>query len=67
MLDDVPHIRGRHSGALIATGGLAALDCATESLTAAGDHLLIIGRVLGVPYAADAADPLIRFRGRYLG
>ena len=65
LLDDVPHIRGRHSGALIAAGGLAALDCATESLTPAGDHLLVTGRVLDVPYAGDSADPLIRFRGRY--
>jgi flavin reductase (DIM6/NTAB) family NADH-FMN oxidoreductase RutF len=65
LLDDVPHIRGRHSGALIATGGLAALDCATESLTPAGDHLLVTGRVLDVPYAGESADPLIRFRGRY--
>jgi hypothetical protein len=29
----------------------------------------VTGRVLDVPYAADPADPdpLIRFRGRYLG
>ena len=65
LLDDAPHIRGRHSGALIATGGLAALDCATESMTPAGDHLLVMGRVLDVPYAGESADPLIRFRGRY--
>src|ERR1700750_625463 len=65
LLDDVPHIRGRHSGALITTGGLAAVDCATESLTLAGDHLLVTGRVLDVPYAGESADPLIRFRGRY--
>jgi flavin reductase (DIM6/NTAB) family NADH-FMN oxidoreductase RutF len=65
LLDDVPHIRGSHSGALLVTGGLAALDCQTESVAPAGDHLLVIGRVLDVPYAAESADPLIRFRGRY--
>jgi flavin reductase (DIM6/NTAB) family NADH-FMN oxidoreductase RutF len=65
LLDDVPHTRGRHSGALIPAGGLAALDCATDSRIPAGDHLLVLGRVLDVPYAADSADPLVRFRGGY--
>jgi flavin reductase (DIM6/NTAB) family NADH-FMN oxidoreductase RutF len=32
---------------------------------AAGDHLLVIGRVTGVPYVAEAGQPLIRFRARY--
>ena len=31
----------------------------------AGDHLLVIARVLAVPYLAEAGQPLIRFRGRY--
>jgi len=31
----------------------------------AGDHLLVIASVLGVPYVTDATDPLIRFAGRY--
>ena len=31
----------------------------------AGDHLLVIARVLDVPYVADSGDPLIRFRSRY--
>jgi flavin reductase (DIM6/NTAB) family NADH-FMN oxidoreductase RutF len=65
LLDGVPHARGRHSGALIPAGGLAALDCVTESRTRAGDHFMIIGRVLDIPYVADSADPLIRFRGGY--
>jgi flavin reductase (DIM6/NTAB) family NADH-FMN oxidoreductase RutF len=65
LLDDVPHLRGGHSGALIPAGGLAALDCATANLIPAGDHVMVIGHVLDVPYAAESADPLIRFRGRY--
>jgi flavin reductase (DIM6/NTAB) family NADH-FMN oxidoreductase RutF len=65
LLDGVPHRRGSHSGALIPDGGLAALECeATERITA-GDHLLVIARVLDVPYVADSGDPLIRFRSRY--
>ena len=66
MLDDVPHRRGAASGALIADGGLAALECAAERLLPAGDHLLVIARVTDVPYVAGAGEPLIRFRRRYL-
>jgi flavin reductase (DIM6/NTAB) family NADH-FMN oxidoreductase RutF len=65
LLDDVPHRRGPASGALIVEGGLAALECAAEQVLTAGDHLLVISRVAGVPYVADAGQPLIRFRARY--
>ncbi len=66
LLDDVPHRRGAASGALIAEGGLAALECAAERLVQAGDHVLVIACVTGVPYVAAAGEPLIRFRRRYL-
>jgi flavin reductase (DIM6/NTAB) family NADH-FMN oxidoreductase RutF len=66
LLDDVPHRRGPDSGALIADGGLAALECAAEQRIEAGDHLLVIARVTGVPYVGDGAEPLVRFDGRYL-
>jgi len=66
LLDDVPHRRGPDSGALIADDGLAALECAAEQRIEAGDHLLVIARVTGVPYVGDAAEPLVRFDGRYL-
>ena len=66
MLDDVPHRRGPASGALIVDGGLAALECSAEQRIPAGDHLLIVARVTGVPYVADSGEPLVRFRHRYL-
>jgi flavin reductase (DIM6/NTAB) family NADH-FMN oxidoreductase RutF len=66
LLDDVPHRRGPDSGALIADGGLAALECTAEQRIEAGDHLLVIARVTGVPYVGDARDPLVRFDSRYL-
>jgi flavin reductase (DIM6/NTAB) family NADH-FMN oxidoreductase RutF len=65
LLDGVPHERGALSGALIPAAGLAALECAAQQRVHAGDHLLVIARVLDVPYAAEAGQPLIRFRGRY--
>jgi flavin reductase (DIM6/NTAB) family NADH-FMN oxidoreductase RutF len=66
MLDDVPHRRGPVSGALIVDGGLAALECSVVQVIPAGDHLLVIARVDGVPYAEGPGAPLIRFRRRYL-
>ena len=66
LLDGVPHRRGEISGALIPDGGLTAFECAVTARVPAGDHLLVIGRVLAVPYLAENGQPLIRFRGGYL-
>jgi flavin reductase (DIM6/NTAB) family NADH-FMN oxidoreductase RutF len=65
ILDAVPHLRGPSSGALIPSGGLAALECSVARRIPAGDHLLVISAVEEVAYAAEAGDPLVRFRGRY--
>jgi flavin reductase (DIM6/NTAB) family NADH-FMN oxidoreductase RutF len=65
VLDAVPHARGATSGALIPTGGLAALECSVARRVPAGDHLLVISAVENVAYVAEAGDPLVRFRGRY--
>ena len=66
MLGDVPHRRGPDSGALIVEGGLAAVECSAERVLPAGDHLLVIARVTGVPYVSEAGEPMIRFRRHYL-
>jgi flavin reductase (DIM6/NTAB) family NADH-FMN oxidoreductase RutF len=65
LLDDVPHRRGAESGALIPSGGLAAMECSVARRVPAGDHLLVIASIEAVAYVAEAGDPLIRFRGRY--
>jgi flavin reductase (DIM6/NTAB) family NADH-FMN oxidoreductase RutF len=65
VLDAVPHARGATSGALIPTGGLAALECSVARRVPAGDHLLVISAVENVAYVAEGGDPLVRFRGRY--
>lgn len=65
LLDGTAHHRGELSGALIADGGLAALECAVTQRVPAGDHLLVIAAVLGVSYVAEAGAPLVRFRGGY--
>jgi flavin reductase (DIM6/NTAB) family NADH-FMN oxidoreductase RutF len=66
LLEDVPHRRGDLSGALIPDGGLAAFECEVTQRVPAGDHVLLVAAVLGVPYVAESGDPLIRFRGGYL-
>jgi flavin reductase (DIM6/NTAB) family NADH-FMN oxidoreductase RutF len=66
MLDDVPHTRGAQSRALIPDQGLAAFECSVTQLVPAGDHVLVIASVVGVPYVAEAGAPLIRFRTRYM-
>ncbi len=65
LLDDVPHERAAHSEALVVTRGLAALDCSLESTVVAGDHVLIVLRILEVVYVAEGRQPLIRHRSRY--
>ena len=65
ILEAVPHARGAESGALIPSGGLAALECSVARRVPAGDHLLVISAVESVAYVAESGDPLVRFRGRY--
>jgi flavin reductase (DIM6/NTAB) family NADH-FMN oxidoreductase RutF len=65
LLEGTPHHRGELSGALIADGGLAALECSVAQRIPAGDHLLLIAAVRAVPYVAETGTPLIRFRGGY--
>ncbi len=65
LLDDVPHERAAHSNALVLTEGVAALDCQVESTSAAGDHFLLVLRIVEVIYVAQDRPPLIRFRSRY--
>jgi len=66
LLDGIEHRRGDASGALIPDGGLTAFECAVASRVPAGDHVLLIGAVLRIPYLAESGAPLIRFRGSYL-
>jgi len=65
LLDGLAHRRGEHSGALIPDGGLAAMECEATQRIEAGDHLLVVARVLNVPYLAESGHPLIRFRSKY--
>ncbi|MCD0485709.1 flavin reductase family protein [Streptacidiphilus sp. ASG 303] len=65
LFADTGHRRGEASGAPLVDGALATVECATEQRVAAGDHTLLIGRVLTAQVPAPDARPLLYFRGDY--
>ncbi|MEV6795366.1 flavin reductase family protein [Streptomyces sp. NPDC051320] len=65
LFADLPLTRGETSGAPLVDGALATLECATEQRVVAGDHTLVIGRVLTANVPPTEGGPLTYFRGRY--
>ncbi len=65
LFEDIPYVRGKASGALLVSGALATLECRTEQRVTAGDHTLVIGRVLTSSLPSADGGPLAYFRGRY--
>ncbi|MEV7726624.1 flavin reductase family protein [Streptomyces sp. NPDC087917] len=65
LFEGLPVVRGEVSGALLMSHALATLECRTESRVEAGDHTLVIGRVLTASQPNPDAPPLTYFRGRY--
>lgn len=50
----------------VIAGALATIECSLHSVTDAGDHFFVLGRVLRLEAVRDA-DPMLFFRGRYGG
>lgn len=65
LFADIPNTRGEASGAPLVGGALAVLECRTEQRVEAGDHTLVIGRVLTADFPSPQGGPLTYFRGRY--
>jgi flavin reductase (DIM6/NTAB) family NADH-FMN oxidoreductase RutF len=65
LFQDMAHERGEVSGAPLVAGALAVMECRTEQRVVAGDHTLVIGRVLAARTASTERGPLTYFRGRY--
>ncbi|MFJ7628359.1 flavin reductase family protein [Streptomyces sp. NPDC097595] len=65
LFEDIPYVRGEVTGAPLAGGALATLECRTEQRVVAGDHTLVIGRVLGARVPSGDGGPLTYFRGKY--
>lgn len=65
LFASLPHTRGEFTGAPLIEGGLGAVECRTEQRVQAGDHTLLIGRVLSAALPAAEGGPLVYYRGRY--
>ncbi|MFI2642696.1 flavin reductase family protein [Streptomyces sp. NPDC018610] len=65
LFEDIPYVRGEASGAPMVGGALATLELRTEQRVTAGDHTLVIGRVLTARLPSAEGGPLMYFRGRY--
>jgi flavin reductase (DIM6/NTAB) family NADH-FMN oxidoreductase RutF len=65
LFADLPHHRGETSAAPLADGALATVECRTEQRIAAGDHVLLIGRVLSARVSGPEEGPLVYCRGQY--
>ncbi len=66
LFADLAWERGGVCGAPLIGGALATLECRTEQRVEAGDHTLVVGRVLAVSTdGAEGGGPLAYFRGRY--
>ncbi|MQY13078.1 NADH-dependent flavin reductase [Streptomyces sp. RB5] len=65
LFEDIPYARGSATGAPLVRGALATLECRTEQRVVAGDHTLVIGRVLTAAVPSAEGGPLVYFRGRY--
>ncbi|WP_062343199.1 flavin reductase family protein [Novosphingobium sp. CCH12-A3] len=48
----------------VLAGAVASIECKLESVTPAGDHFLVLGRVLRLE-AYRQTDPMLFFRGQY--
>lgn len=65
LFEDVAYHRGEATDAPLLGGALAVLECRTEQSVPAGDHRLVIGRVLTTATPSAEGRPLLYFRGRY--
>ncbi len=66
QLDRVPHHRGPLTGAALVDQASAWLECRTEAIHPAGDHSILVGRVLGVTLARPDTGSLVYLRSGYL-
>ncbi len=65
LFEDIPYVRGEATGAPLVGGALATLELRTEQRVPAGDHTLVVGRVLTARLPSADGGPLLYFRGRY--
>ena len=65
QLDTVAHHRGPVTGVALLDHSLATMECVTEAVHPAGDHSIVVGRVVSVELAPDGPGPLVYHRSGY--
>ncbi|MFP5346524.1 MAG: flavin reductase family protein [Actinomycetes bacterium] len=65
QLDTVPHHRGPVTGVALLDRSLATLECMTEAVHPAGDHSIVVGRVVGIDLSPNGRGPLLYHRSTY--
>jgi flavin reductase (DIM6/NTAB) family NADH-FMN oxidoreductase RutF len=66
QLDRAPHHRGAHTGVALLDQALSWLECRTEQIVAAGDHSIVVGRVLSSHLRPEEDEgALVFFRSAY--
>lgn len=63
---DVAWERGR-TGSPLLTGCLVSFDCELWAEHEAGDHMIVIGRVVELRTAVEDSDPLVYFQSKFAG
>ncbi|MER6531835.1 flavin reductase family protein [Streptomyces sp. NPDC001508] len=53
------------TGSLVIDGALAALECVLTTTVPAGDHVMLIGRVVALHQGPPDAEPLVFYGGSY--
>jgi flavin reductase (DIM6/NTAB) family NADH-FMN oxidoreductase RutF len=67
LLTGIAHHRGERSGAIVLDDAVAALECVTDRTVEAGDHALLIGRVVEVVHVRTGMQPLVHHARAYHG
>lgn len=65
QLERIAHASGPATGVPLLTDALATFECRTTDAHAAGDHTIVVGRVLAVTVADHSGEALLYYRGRY--
>lgn len=59
------HHRGTATGVVLVDSSVARIECRTEAVHEAGDHDIVVGRVMALSHTGEAAHPLIYHHGKY--
>jgi len=65
QLDRIAHHYGPATGVALLNDALSAFECRTIGVHPGGDHSIVVGEVVSVKSAAQTAEALVYYRGRY--